>query len=188
MKKPSETKQSHKSTMMDIPVAAIVHAYRDAVDGLLADFALSLKKRGWCVRGVVQQCHGEGKENTVLIELDNGLSFPLFQKLGAGSSSCSVAPGSIAAASVMLRRALHDGADLVIANRFGALEANGGGFADEMLALMSEQRPLLTVVADAYLRDWRSFTGGCGVELQATLPALEAWFAKVSDTRERQCA
>lgn len=168
-------------TASPFPAAAIVHAHHDSVDGLLADFAFSLRKRGWKVCGVVQQqSGGEGKEHTLLIDLDDGTSFPLFQRLGSGSTSCSLDSGGVAAASIVLRRALQDGADLTIANRFGALEAGGGGFADEMLALMSEGRPLLTVVADAYLLDWRGFTGGGAAELPASLPALETWFAGIA--------
>ncbi|THF62583.1 DUF2478 domain-containing protein [Pseudothauera rhizosphaerae] len=173
-------------TVMAIPAAAIVHAHHASVDGLLADFAFGLRKRGWRVCGIVQQHRGEAKEDTVLVDLDHGLSFPLFQKLGAGSTSCSVDPGGVAAASIALRRALDEGADLAIANRFGALEAAGGGFAAEMLALMSEGRPLLTVVADDWLRDWRWFTGGCGSELPASPPALEEWFAGVVGAGEKR--
>lgn len=184
MKADTATAAATEAPATILPAAAIVHAYHASVDGLLADFAFGLKKRGWRVRGVVQQSHGEGKAHTVLVDLDDGFAFPLFQKLGAGSASCSVDPGGVAAASIVLRRALHEGADLAIVNRFGALEANGGGFAAEMLALMSEGRPLLTVVADAYLRDWRWFTGGCGSELPASLPALEDWFAGIVGGRE----
>jgi len=170
-----------------LATAAIVHSHRDAVDEVLADFALSLRTRGWKVCGVIQrQCGGEGKEHTLLTDLDGGASFPLFQRLGSGSISCSLDASGVAAASVALRRALHDGADLAIANRFGALEAGGSGFAAEMLALMSENRPLLTVVNDDYLLDWRWFTGGAAAELPPSLPALEAWFAVIAGNLRRQ--
>ncbi len=55
-----------------------------------------------------------------------------------------------------------------------------------MLALMSENRPLLTVVNDDYLRDWRWFTGGAAAELPPSLPALEAWFAGVTGRQQRE--
>jgi hypothetical protein len=176
-----------RRTASPLAAAAIVHAHHDETDRLLADFALSLRERGWKVCGVVQQqCGGGGKENIQRIDLDSGASFPLCQRLGSGSTSCSLDAGGVAAASVALRRALQDGADLAIANRFGALEASGSGFAAEMLALMSENRPLLTVVNDDYLLDWRWFTGGGAVELPPSLPALEAWFAGIADDLRRQ--
>ena len=170
-----------------LPVAAIIHTHDDGVDALLAAFALSLRERGWKVGGVIQRLRGgEDKEHTRLVDLDSGDSFRLFQSLGSGSDSCSLDAGGVAAASVALRRALQEGADLAIANRFGVLEAGGSGFAAEMLALMSEGRPLLTVVTDAYLADWRHFTGGGACELPAELAALEDWFAGVAKDLRRQ--
>ncbi|MBN9421229.1 MAG: molybdenum ABC transporter ATP-binding protein [Candidatus Accumulibacter sp. 66-26] len=169
------------------PIAAIVHAERGIVDALLADFAFELRQEGRRVRGLVQQVRGAGKAGTVLVDLADGVSYPLFQDLGPASAACAIDAGGIADASAALRRALFEGAalvDLVVVNRFGALEANGGGFADEMLALMAEGVPLLTVVADDYLLDWRSFTGRAGVELAPALDALRNWFAGVRRTAE----
>ncbi|MCF8469526.1 MAG: DUF2478 domain-containing protein [Parvibaculum sp.] len=166
------------SAVKAFPIAAIIHAEHGVTDGILAEFAFTLRASGRRVQGLVQQfMGGTGKEATVLVDLDRGTCFPLFQKLGAGAGACSIDQGGVAAASVVLRRALNDKPDLVAVNRFGALEAGGGGFADEMLALMSEGIPLLTIVAESYRLDWRHFTGGAGVELEPNLNALEAWFA-----------
>ena len=160
------------------PIAAIVHLEHGVADGVLADFAFALRQAGRRVRGVVQQSTGgTGKEATMLVDLDHGTRFPLFQRLGAGAGSCSIDQHGVAAASVVLRGALDAAPDLVVVNRFGALEAAGEGFADEMLALMSEGIPLLTVVAEAYRFDWQHFTGGAGVELDPSREALDAWFA-----------
>lgn len=71
-------------------------------------------------------------------------------------------------------------ADLAIANRFGPLEAAGEGLAAEMLAVMAEGIPFLTIVADDYLPAWRHFTGGMSIELPADRAALDAWFANLT--------
>lgn len=157
------------------PMAAIVHADRGIADALLADFAFGLKRAGWRVGGLVQQ--GGGKSDTVLVDLEEGACYPLFQNLGAASTSCAIDTEGVAAASVVLRHALEMRVDLAIANRFGALEAKGGGFAAEMLALMAGGVPFVTVVADDWLLDWRHFTGRAGAELRPDLVALDAWFA-----------
>ena len=81
------------------------------------------------------------------------------------------------AASGVLRKALAEGADLVITNRFGGLESEGGGLASDMLALMSEHVPLLTVVPDPYLAAWRRFSCNAGVDLPCRLDAVQAWFS-----------
>lgn len=171
------------STVQGVNVAAIVHADHSIADSLLADFAFSLQRSGGRVRGLVQRFRGgaSGKKAALLLDLGDGTTYPLFQNLGSGSVSCSVDENSLAAASVVLRRALGEKPDLVIVNRFGPLEAAGGGFVTEMLALMSEGIPVLTVVAESCLAEWRDFTGDCGVPLASTPEALENWFAGMCD-------
>ena len=175
------------TTVSGVHVAAIVHSDHGLADSVLADFALALQRSGRRVRGLVQRFRGgaSGKENAILLDVGEGRTYPLFQNLGSGSVSCSVDENSIASASAVLRRALSENPDLVIVNRFGALEAAGGGFATEMLALMSEGIPLLTVVAESCLADWRNFTGNCSVFLTSTPEALENWFAGMTDMAKK---
>ena len=169
------------------PVAVIVNRTHRSADGVLAEFANQLREQGWRVRGVVQDnvvSDNNCGRQMVLIDVSDGSRFPISQNLGTGSASCCVDPGGVVAASVALRRGLTDGADLVIANRFGELEAGGGGFAAEMLALMAEGIPLLTVVNERYLEDWRRFTGNTAQELEPQRQSLDAWFAKLVQQRK----
>ncbi len=165
---------------MSTPIAAIVHADRRAADVLVGEFATALIRAGHAVHGLIQWRPHDGKPGTVLIDLKSGEQHRLFQELGAGSASCSVDTSSLATASLALRRALAAHADLTIANRFGPLEAEGGGLAAEMLAVMAEGIPFLTIVAAEYLPAWRHFTGGMSIELPADRAALEAWFANLT--------
>lgn len=169
-------------------VAAIVNKAHGAADSVLAEFARHLSERGWRVRGVVQDNtvnDHRGTRQMALVDLHDGTRFVISQDLGPGSVSCSVDPAGIAAASIVLRRSLAEGADLVIANRFGEREAGGSGFATEMLALMSADIPLLTVVGERYLEDWRRFTGNTAKELAPQREALETWFADLIRHRQR---
>ncbi len=166
------------------PIAAIVHADRRAADILVGAFAAELIHAGHAVHGLVQHRPPGGKTGAMLIDLHDGTQHALFQNLGSGSESCSVDTASLAMASLALRRALDARAELAIANRFGPLEADGGGLAAEMLALMAEGIPFLTIVPDILLPAWRNFTGGLGIELPAERAALHAWFA--SQVNERR--
>ena len=69
----------------------------------------------------------------VLIDLENEQRYPITQDLGPGSAACALDPGLMADAAQVMRRIADEGADLAIFNRFGALEAEGGGLAAEML-------------------------------------------------------
>jgi len=161
-------------------IAAIVYSEHGVADDLLAEFAFGLRREGWRVQGLVQQDKGGlGKATTMLVDLDTEKCYPLFPNPTANPDSCSLDPGSIAEASIALRRALTEKPDLAVANRFGALEADGKGLVDEMLALFTNGIPLLTVVSSDYLLDWRSFTGRAGVELPPEMEALKDWFASI---------
>lgn len=167
---------------MQTPIAAIVSSDRRATDVLLEEFATSLIHAGYAVHGLIQCRPVDAKHGARLVDLHDGAHYPLFQNLGSGSQSCSVDTGSLSVASQALRRALVARADLVIANRFGPLEAAGGGLAAEMLALMAEGIPFLTIVAAENLPAWYHFTGGVGIELPAIRKALASWFAEAAKT------
>ncbi len=160
------------------PMAAVVHGEGDDADALLIHFAAESRAAGWRVRGLVQPPRApDRRKQMILLDLDDeNARYDISQPLGPGACGCCLDPAGVAAASAVLRRALVQGADLVLANRFGTLEAAGGGLAAEMLMLMVEQVPLLTVLNPRYLDAWRDFTGGAGAELPARIEALQAWF------------
>ena len=81
------------------------------------------------------------------------------QSLGSDATSCRADPQGFAQASAVFRDALERAPDLVVCNRFGALEAEGGGFAAELLALLERGIPVLTVVAPRHADAWQRFVG-----------------------------
>ena len=150
---------------------------RDGVDELIASFARSLTERGWRVRGLLQEICETGEACSIsLIDLAQGTRYPISQELGKFSTSCRVDPVGIAEASAVMRRAASEGADLVIFNRFAGLEAIGQGLAAEMLTIMADGIPLLTIVSPKHFAAWQNFTGGLYTELDPRLDALESWF------------
>lgn len=168
----------HAAKRCSPAVAAIVPSGTESVDELLLQFVAMLKERGWRVRGLVQAPRqpGETKRDMAVIDINAPETrYRIGQAAGSDDRGCRLDPSGVAAASVVLRRALAEGADLVIANRFGMLESRGDGLASEMLAVMAESIPLLTVVPLRYLEAWRAFTGSAGVELAARMESLEAW-------------
>ena len=174
-----------------IPLAAIVHGDGnvDDADVLLAGFSRALQRDGWQVGGVVQLRKPRAmgaKKSMHLVDVRSGEEFSISQDLGPESRSCCIDPVGVATASRVLRQALADRVDLVAVNRFGALEAAGGGFAGELLALLSEEIPVLTIVAPKHLAHWHDFTGGLATPLPPTMAALHAWFTQVVEQRTRE--
>lgn len=168
-------------------LAAVVYpddlSHGDAADALVRAFCQSLQKAGWCVAGLVQQrlpAQDGGKPPLALADLRTGQVFPISQQLGTLSQSCSLDPSAIAQASGVLRQALADRVTLAVVNRFGQLEASGGGYVQEIAALADAGVPVLTVLASKHLDAWRLFTGGQGAELAPRLEALRHWCAQAT--------
>lgn len=158
-------------------IAAIVHAHGAVNDSaLLSAFADDWLARGLIVRGLVDVlADGGGACGAALRDLETRVHHVIFQDLGPGSTGCRIDPAGVVVAGVALRRAVETGADLVVANRFGKLEASGGGLASDMLAVMAAGIPFLTLVAEPWLDDWRRFTGGAGELLAPCRADLDAW-------------
>ncbi|MGQ9368934.1 DUF2478 domain-containing protein [Azospirillum sp. ST 5-10] len=160
--------------------AAVVHGpgSRD-VDALLEDFAFTLKRRGFRVGGVIQRNFGGGAhcaDQMELVDVADERTFGISQDLGRGSTSCRVDPAGVADASQAVRRAVAEHADLILVNKFGGLEAEGGGLAQEILAAMAEGIPVLTSVGSRFLNEWHAATGGYGDLLSPQAESLWRWW------------
>ncbi|MBS0494390.1 MAG: DUF2478 domain-containing protein [Proteobacteria bacterium] len=162
------------------PLAALVHTDDGHdLEALLEPTVRRLQTQGWRVAGLVHR-HGRypnGNKRMVLADLCSEETFEISQDLGAASQACSLNPQALAQASAVLGRALAQRVDLLVINRFGAMEAVGQGFAAEFAAAVQAGVPVLTVVAAKHLDAWRQFTGGMGAELPPRMAALQAWFA-----------
>lgn len=161
--------------------AAIVDDGRCDTDALLARVAEQERSAGHRVRGLVMTYPdgGEGCARAmVLVDVDTGQEYLVSQRLGPGATGCRADPHGFARASEVLRRAADEAPELVVCNRFGGLEAEGGGFRAELLDLMARELPLLTVVGERHVPAWQQFTDGAAL-LPAEPQAIARWLAGV---------
>jgi hypothetical protein len=165
-------------TDSDAPrAAAILDDGRADVDALLRAVAKQQRLAGRCVRGLVMIRPGDRAScatEMVLVDIDTAHEYLVSQPMGRDSTSCRADPQGFARASRVLRDALDQSPDLVISNRFGALEAEGAGFTAELLELMSGGVPVLTAVGARHVEAWERFTGGATL-LPAEPAAVSAW-------------
>lgn len=149
-----------------LPAAAIGHDGGPLADELLARLVLELQAQGRRVRGLLMRHEGGLVGDTAcgvqmfLRDVWTQEDYLVSQPMGSLSKACRADPQGFARATVVMRRALQERPDLVVLNRFGKLEAEGGGMSAELLALMAEGVPVLTAVAPAYRGAWTSFSGG----------------------------
>jgi hypothetical protein len=171
---------SEAGAAVTVRAAAVHDDGSEDLGARFAGFAAAQRRRGLRVLGLVMERRGEGplcKRPMFLVDVETGREFPASQTLGPGSTSCQLDPAAFADASVVLREALPRSPQLVVCNRFGALEAGGKGFADELLALMAAEVPMLTVVAEPYVAAWREFSG----DAPLLPPVSDAWSAWLSN-------
>jgi len=164
---------------MTSTTAAILVADGDTAQPLLERFAQGLKDQGLRVGGLVQRSYKDAEGNLTgmeLLDLESGRLLPIEQQLGE-AAACSIDPQAMAAATQVIRRAVEQRCDLVVVNKFGHLEVDGGGLADETMLAMAEERPLLITVSGKYLDRWQAFCGGLCELLPPDEAALNQWWA-----------
>lgn len=152
---------------------AVVLPPGETAQTLLEQFAAELRAGGVRVGGLIQR----GRRNeAALVALDSGECLPIMQKLGRGGSACAVDHGAVTGASAVVRRAIARQDDLVVVNKFGPLEVDHLGLADEMMTAMAEGLCLLTTVTLDRVEAWLAFSGGWCELIPADLDALRRWW------------
>lgn len=166
--------------MTPYPIAAVIYSPAEAIEARMADAARALAARGVRLGGMIQHDLPGAAGDPCAMTLENletGHCIALSQDLGKCSESCRVDPDALAQGSVAIRAALRRGAELVVVNKFGVLEAGGAGLRDDMAATVLAGVPLLTAVSERFMPQWQEFTAGEFSALEADVGAILAWWA-----------
>jgi len=169
--------------------AAILDDGSGDIDTRFSAFAHQQCQAGLRVRGLTMRRSAGAsgcKADRVLVDIATRDEYLVSQPLGQGSSACRADTQGFARASRVLRDALGQAPDLVICNRFGGLESEGGGFAAELLDIMASGIPLLTVVSPARLAAWLRFSGQAPV-LAADPAVWQNWLNAALLTGRTPC-
>jgi molybdate transport system ATP-binding protein len=167
-------------------LAAIVFEPDEDPDAPLAAFVAAEAARGLSVAGLLQQRDNPGDCECHEISLRNlttGERLTIMQDLGPGATSCRLDPAAIAVAAVALRSALARRPDLLVANRFAKLEAQGGGLIADIGDAVAQGAPLIVCVPARFLEAWNAFAAGLDAQLPPRREAIEAWWDSVEPRR-----
>ncbi|GGE48530.1 DUF2478 domain-containing protein [Actibacterium pelagium] len=152
---------------------------RGASDKLLFQMADRFRKDGLNVAGAVQENIG-GDEVTacdmVLRIFGHSDPITISQNLGPGATGCRLDPDALERAVGFASAQLSDDTDLLIVNKFGKQEMEGGGFRQLIGEAMTLGVPVLTAIRPSYLEVFTSFTGDLAEEIKAEPSAINAWF------------
>lgn len=145
----------------------VVHDPAERIDGLLAEFALGLRGRGFEVAGYVQRnnrgCADKGQGCAPRIEY-----FDL-----ATSATLSVEQG---AATRYLRKAMREDADLLVISRFAACVEATDSVKAPVGTDTGQGLPLLTSIAGQCIHKWHSYVRQDGAMISPDLPSLWSWW------------
>jgi hypothetical protein len=175
-------------------LAAIVFDRDEEPDPPLIAFIEQAVRRGVRVAGLVQERQERSVEGSCerhevrLRDLATGRTTPIMQDLGREATGCRVDPAAIAVAAKFLDIARESAPDLLVANRFGRLEAEGGGMLAEIGRAVAEGVPLIVCVPARYLAAWDAFACGLDAKLTPTREAIECWWAACGSADSRRAA
>jgi hypothetical protein len=161
-------------------LAALVYEPSQDPDGILREFAADLNARGCRAVGLVQLGRHCSVPDMSAMLVHSGEQLPLLQNLGSCATGCRLDVGQLLDAGSRVARALEDGADIVIINRFGRQEREGKGLSYLIERALSADIPVVIAVPAHRFADWIRFAGGMSVKLGCDRDALDAWWDGVS--------
>jgi uncharacterized protein DUF2478 len=161
------------------PLASIVYpneAYPQATFQRIVDHCRSRAKK---IAGVLQHpaCDDPAHRCDVILEdLVSGVRTELFERRGKGATGCRLDIAALTDVTARIERALQDDPDLLVLNKFGKVEAEGGGgLVDPIAAAIDRGIPVIIGVPSRNLAAWRAFAGDLAVEFAADFCAIAEW-------------
>ncbi len=145
---------------------------------LLASLAQRLAARGMALCGAVQidtERELGHRCDMDLQVLPDGPVIAISQDLGPLARGCRLDTDALESAVLLTERALENGAELMILNKFGKHESEGRGFRETIATALGRGLPVLVGANKINLDALREFAGGEVEELPAELDLLVDW-------------
>lgn len=151
------------------PITALVYdAGGVAPAATLAAMAAAFCAGGYRVAGVIEQMNEnpDGPCDVRLFVFGSFAPIDLSEDRGRGARGCRLDTDALMRAAELTRLALQDGADILLVNKFGKMEAEGSGFRDVIGEAVARGVPVVIGVPARNLDAFRTFAGDLSVEVQ----------------------
>ena len=159
---------------------AVVYVDGFEADKILSDFGYSLRASGLRVAGLVQLnkfVRNRARCDMEIEELSSGVVLRLSEDRGAGARGCRLDRSALTHAAALLTAALDDAPGVVIINKFGKVEAQGGGTRDVIAAAVQLELPVIVGVPRRNLDPWREFVGNLAEEVSVDPLVVRHWLS-----------
>ncbi len=159
-------------------VAAIVYPDEVYPDAVFKALVKRCRASGLTLAGVVQHQAFEGADrrcDVILEDLASGHRTILFENRGAGARGCRLDQAALAEATARVEGSLEHVPQLLVLNKFGKVECDGGGLRDLIASAIDRGIPVIIGVPRRNLDAWRNFAGEFAVELSDHSGEFERW-------------
>ena len=163
--------------------AAVVYGVKDNPDHLLLDFTEDLRRSGVRTAGLLQldSATGQSDDREVrTVVLSSGEVVPVAHDRNLGATGCGLDCAQLASIAKLIDAAIQQGADLVVINRFGKLEAKGKGLIELIQRAAKADIPVLIAVPEHRFAGWIKYSAGMSVRLPCRRSALDRWWQSVA--------
>ncbi|HEX3574483.1 MAG TPA: DUF2478 domain-containing protein [Rhodopila sp.] len=177
----------------DVAVRIGVLFYESSVevDAIMTTAVAYIRARGITVGGLLQR-FGErlpnGKNRMWVDDIVTGQSIRLDLPRGAHARACIVDPDALAQAACMLRRTIEARPGLIVVNRFGHAEADGGGMRAEIADAIFSGATVLLAARISYREALEAFLGGPPTVLPLETSAVIEWIERAAASEQAENA
>jgi nucleoside-triphosphatase THEP1 len=152
-------------------ITALVYAESALADQALRRIVRQSEAAGRKLAGVVQRDTprpGRSGCDMTLEELSTGIAIAISQDRGRHARGCRLDVGEMAKAIQLASSALRGSPDLLVLNKFGKTEVEGGGFRALIAEAIEQGVPVLIAVPYRNIDPWRAFAGDLAREIHLT--------------------
>jgi nucleoside-triphosphatase THEP1 len=142
---------------------------------------MRLRGQAFVVGGVLQEIEGRGPERCAslsVVDIRSKKRATITLDRGSEARGCKLDARSLAGIAHCIDDAIACRVDLIVINRFGRAEAEGGGLLSCISDAVCAGIPVLTAVREPYVESWREFHGGLGMELSSRTESILVWCAR----------
>lgn len=159
-------------------LAAVQYEHGFDIDRTLLQVVARLRKDSLLVGGVLQEVDAMGPDccrPLNVVDIRTGETARITQDRGREARGCKLDPQGLASIAHCISDAIEASVDLIVINRFGKAESEGGGLLSCISDAVSGGIPLLTAVRSPYVDSWRQFHGGLAIELAPSVKEIRRW-------------
>jgi hypothetical protein len=160
------------------PVAAIVYANEVYPDALFQMLVQRCRDRRLTLAGVLQHqafVGGDRRCDVILEDLATGHRTALFENRGAGARGCRLDEAALAEATARVEGSFEQVPHLLVLNKFGKVECDGGGLRDLIASAIDRGIPVIIGVPERNLGAWRDFAGEFATEFPDESGRIMGW-------------